>query len=125
MNKEFDIRAHLLPGLPVEEILACYAAAAGNEIDSGKFGSIESSAALAANTFGFFLRSPQLLPAFPDTQDLGWPASMVTLEGVLRIGSVSCILDCDIATAAGCLANHGLELPPRELANSVEHFSSN
>jgi hypothetical protein len=42
----------LLPGLPGELIRACYAAAPGNEIASAKFASPESSAALAASTFG-------------------------------------------------------------------------
>jgi hypothetical protein len=79
-----DIGAHLLPGLPVEEIRACYARAAGNEIDSGKFASSESSAALAANAFGFYLLRPETLPALPGTEDLGWPASALTLEGVVR-----------------------------------------
>jgi hypothetical protein len=50
-----EIDRCLLPGLPVELIRACYAAAPGNEIESGKFASSESSAALVANAFGFFL----------------------------------------------------------------------
>ena len=84
MKNSLDISAHLLPGLPVEQIRACYAAAAGNEIESGKFASKESSAALAANTFGLYLLRPRLLPALPRTEEFGWPASSVTLEGVVR-----------------------------------------
>lgn len=84
MKAEFNISAHLLPGLPVDDIRACYVAAAGNEIDSGKFGSKESSAALAANTFGIFLRHPELLPPLPNTDEFGWPASTVRHEGVVR-----------------------------------------
>ena len=79
-----DLRHYLLPGLPVERIRACYAGAAGNEIESGKFASNESSAALAANTFGFFLIQPETLPPLPGTEDLGWPASTVELERVVR-----------------------------------------
>jgi hypothetical protein len=45
----------LLPGLPIDLIRGCYAAAPGNEIAGGKFASPASSAALAANTFGPFL----------------------------------------------------------------------
>jgi hypothetical protein len=44
-----------LPGLPAELIRAAYLNAPGNEIVSGKFASLESSAALVANAFGFFL----------------------------------------------------------------------
>jgi hypothetical protein len=42
----------LLPGLPIDLILQAYASAPRNEIESGKFESPESSAALAANAFG-------------------------------------------------------------------------
>jgi hypothetical protein len=73
-----------LPGLPVERIKACYAAAPGNEIESGKFASPESSAALTANSFGFFLDRPGDLPPLPDGADLGWPAASVCLEAVVR-----------------------------------------
>ena len=47
--------SNLLPHLPVEAILAVYEKAGGDEIKSGKFESPESSAALAANAFGYFL----------------------------------------------------------------------
>lgn len=47
--------SNLLPHLPVEAILAAYEKAGGDEIKSGKFASLESSAALAANAFGYFL----------------------------------------------------------------------
>lgn len=74
----------LLPGLPIELIRAAYAAAPGNEIGSGKFSSPESSAALVANTFGFFLGRDSSLPPIPHGEDLGWPASLVTLETIVR-----------------------------------------
>ncbi len=48
---------NLLPHLPIEAILAAYEKAGGDEIKSGKFESLESSAALAANAFGYFLNS--------------------------------------------------------------------
>jgi hypothetical protein len=73
-----------LPGLPVEIIQAAYLAAPGNEIESGKFASSESSAALVANTFGLFLDRPACLPPLPGTDDFGWPAENVTLEGTVR-----------------------------------------
>jgi hypothetical protein len=74
----------LLPGLPKQSILACYTAAPGNEIASGKFTSPESSAALVANTFGFFINRAAELPPLPGESDLGWPALTVTLECVVR-----------------------------------------
>jgi len=74
----------LLPGLPHDLIRACYAAAPGNEIESGKFSSPESSAALAANTFGLFLVEPAALPPPPGSETWGWPALSVCLEAVLR-----------------------------------------
>ena len=46
---------NILPHLLVETIFEAYAKAGGDEIASGKFESPESSAALAANTFGYFL----------------------------------------------------------------------
>lgn len=73
-----------LPGLPVDLIRAVYAAAPGNEIESGKFASPESSAALAANTFGLFLDRPGDLPPLPRTEHDGWPATAMQLEAILR-----------------------------------------
>lgn len=45
---------NILDHLPKDLILDAYRRAKGNEIDSDKFKSPESSAALAANAFGFF-----------------------------------------------------------------------
>jgi hypothetical protein len=73
-----------LPGVPAERIRAAYAAAPGNELDSGKFSSPESSAALAANAFGYFLERAQYLPPLPGTESCGWPALRVELEATLR-----------------------------------------
>lgn len=73
-----------LPGLPIDRILAAYLAAPGNEIESGKFISPESSAALAANAFGLFLGRAADLPALPGCEDAGWPALSLQLEAVAR-----------------------------------------
>jgi hypothetical protein len=74
----------VLSGLPVTRILARYAGAAGNEIDSGKFTSPESSACLAANTFGFFLDDrAAMLPPLPRAE-IWWPAKRVELEEQAR-----------------------------------------
>jgi hypothetical protein len=54
-----------LPGVPAVHVLERLSKAGGNEVASGKFASLESSAALAVNTFGWFVDRPELLPAFP------------------------------------------------------------
>lgn len=73
-----------LPGLPVEMILAAYAAAPGNEIASGKFKSPESSAALVANSFGLFLDRPADLPPLPGFEGFDWRPQQVRLEALAR-----------------------------------------
>lgn len=79
-NREFTF----LPGVSTELIRAALAKAGGNEIDSGKLVNPESSAALAVNTFGWFLERPACLPAFPPLMDLDWPAIRVDVERQMR-----------------------------------------
>ena len=69
-----------LPGVPRRQIEEIYNAAPGKEIVNGKFDSPESSAALAANTFGFFLNRPGDLPPLPGFEDTEWPATSLGLE---------------------------------------------
>ena len=69
-----------LPGVPGPQVEAAYHAAPGNEIENGKFDSAESSSALAANTFGFFLNRPENLPPVPGCEHEEWPATAVALE---------------------------------------------
>jgi hypothetical protein len=78
------MKSPFLPYLPIEKILEAFAKAAGNELDSGKILSPESSAALAANTFGLFLDSPSELPPMPGTESFGWPANNVDIEYCAR-----------------------------------------
>jgi hypothetical protein len=54
-----------LEGVPAKHVLDRLAKADGKEIVSGKFSSEESSAALAVNTFGWFIERCDLLPALP------------------------------------------------------------
>ncbi len=54
-----------LPGVPAEAVLAALRRSPGNELASGKFDAPESSAALAANAFGWFLDRPAALPPLP------------------------------------------------------------
>jgi hypothetical protein len=56
---------YFLPGVPVEYVLARLRKAGGNEVGSGKLASLESSAALAVNTFGWFHKRADRLPLFP------------------------------------------------------------
>jgi len=58
-------RIEFLPGVNAEHVMSRLAKAGGNEVESGKLGSPESSAALAVNTFGWFIDYPELLPALP------------------------------------------------------------
>ena len=72
-----------LPGVPVDKVLGRLAKAGGNEVESGKLASPESSAALAVNTFGWFAHLPHLLPSFPGL-DAGWPPIAVEVEYCAR-----------------------------------------
>lgn len=55
----------ILSHLPEEMILASLMRAPGNEVKSGKFDGPDSSTALVANAFGYFLDSPGTLPQLP------------------------------------------------------------
>ena len=74
----------LFPYLPREKILHALKKSPGNEVASGKFDSPESSAALAINTFGFFLERPADLPTLPGLERRGWPAKQVRIEQCVR-----------------------------------------
>jgi hypothetical protein len=63
----------LLPGVPAEHVLSRLRSAGGKEIESGKLASPESSAALAVNTFGWFVERPHLLPPLPGLYEIGMP----------------------------------------------------
>ena len=73
-----------LPGVPADLVRLSLDRAGGNELASGKFASPESSAALAANGFGWFIERPSLLPAFPGLDDIRWPAVSVEIERQMR-----------------------------------------
>jgi hypothetical protein len=78
------MRDTLLDHLPKNLVLQALRSAPGQEIERGKLDSPESSAALAANLFGYFLDKPGLLPPLPDLEDGGWPARDVRLEAEMR-----------------------------------------
>lgn len=68
-----------LPGVPVSHVLRRLADAGGKEIESNKFSSPESSAALAVNCFGWFIERPEQLPPLRGTEGAGVP-EMVDVE---------------------------------------------
>jgi hypothetical protein len=74
---------NILPGLPADLIIEAYSKAPGNEVESGKFASPESSAALAANTFGAFLARPQEFPGLPGMPETSTTRSL-KLETIVR-----------------------------------------
>jgi len=65
-----------LPGVPEHLVRQALDRAGGNELASGKFANPESSAALAANGFGWFIERPALLPAFPVARRLRSPVGV-------------------------------------------------
>ena len=103
-----------LPGVPGPEIEAALATAAGNEIATGKFDSQESSAALAANAFGFFLRQPADLRPLPGCGET-WPARSLMLEAEVCFpwrGGRHPVLDCLVTTPSAFIGIESKRLEP-------------
>ena len=101
-----EMTDRFLPGVPGPEIERIFNAAAGNEIESGKFDNPESSAALAANAFGFFLKRPQDLPPLPDCDRVAWPARSLSIEATVRFpwsGGRHPVLDCLVITPSALI----------------------
>ena len=71
-----------LPGVPAAAVLAALRRAPGNELASGKFDSPDSSAALVANAFGWFLGRAKSLPPLPGVP-MGQPDE-VQIEAEMR-----------------------------------------
>jgi hypothetical protein len=71
-----------LPGVPTDAVLAALKRSPGSELASGKFDSPESSAALVANAFGWFLDRPKALPPLPGVP-MGQPDA-VEIEAEMR-----------------------------------------
>ena len=94
-----------LPGVPGADIERILDAAPGDEIGRGKFDHPESSAALAANAFGFFLHRAGELPPLPGCPETGWPARSLAIEATVRFpwpGGRHPVLDC-LVTAPSAL----------------------
>ena len=104
-----------LPGVPRPAIEAIFNAAPGNEIATGKFDSPESSAALAANAFGFFLKKPSNLPALPGCHGETWPARSLALEAEVRFpwsGGRHPVLDCLVTTPSAFIGIESKRFEP-------------
>ncbi len=104
-----------LPGVPGPEIEAIFNAAPGNEIAAGKFDSPKSSAALAANAFGFFLNRPMDLPVLPSCGEESWPALELTLEATVPFpwqGGRHPVLDCLVATPSALIGIESKRFEP-------------
>ena len=104
-----------LLGVPGPEIEAIFEAAPGNEIRTGKFDNPESSAALAANAFGFFLNRASDLPALPGCEGGSWPARSLGLESEIRFpwrGGRHPILDCLVETPSALIGIESKRFEP-------------
>lgn len=104
-----------LPGVPGREIERIFKAAPGNEIETGKFDNPESSAALAANAFGFFFKRPQDLPPLPDCEREVWPARSLSLEAMVFFpwsGGRHPVLDCLVITPSALIGIESKRIEP-------------
>lgn len=73
-----------LPGVPVSYVCERLTKADGHELSSGKLASKNSSAALAANVFGWFHHRPECLPPFPTLESVTAHANLVEVEYCAR-----------------------------------------
>ena len=104
-----------LPGVPGAEIESILNAASGNEIATGKFDSPESSAALAVNAFGFFLRRACDLPALFGCEEEIWPACSLFIEEELRFpwrGGSHPVLDILVETPTALIGIESKRFEP-------------
>ena len=72
-----------LSGVPVDHVRARLAKAGSKEIESGKFSSPQSSAALAVNCVAWFMPHPERLPSLPGLAEAGKP-ELVDIEFCAR-----------------------------------------
>ena len=110
-----QVSGRFLPGVLGAEIGSLLNAAPGNEIASGKFDSPESSAALAVNAFGFFLRRAFDLPLLPGCEEETWPARWLFLEAGLRFpwrGGRHPVLDCGVYTPSALIGIESKRFEP-------------
>jgi hypothetical protein len=115
-----------LPGVPADAVTAALLRSAGSEMSLGKFDSPESSDALVANGFGWFLDKPGLLPGLPSVP-MGRPAS-IELEVEFRFpwkGGFHPWAEVAITTATtlvGVVAKRYEPFRPRKSVTLTEGF---
>jgi hypothetical protein len=112
----------LLPGIPVEHVMERLAQAGGNEIESGKLASPESSAALAVNCFGWFIPRPERLPALPGLDHAGIP-HLVDVEFCARFpwrGGTHPWLDAVVQTPTRLIGVESKRFEPFRDAKKVD-----
>ena len=73
-----------LPGVPGDYVLQRLNSSAGNEVKSGKFWNQDSSAALAVNTFGWFIERVESFPPLPSLNLNSWHTEWVEVEYCAR-----------------------------------------
>ncbi|MFD1105654.1 PGN_0703 family putative restriction endonuclease [Sphingobium olei] len=111
-----------LPGVPEHLVRAALTRAGGNEIESGKLDSPESSAALAVNAFGWFIERAGDLPPFPGLADLDWPAVRVDVERQMRFpwrGGRHPWLDASVETCGRVIGIESKRFEPFRDAKTV------
>lgn len=104
-----------LPGVPGADIERILNAAPGDEIGGGKFDRPESSAALAANAFGFFLHRAEELPPLPGCVSVVWPARSLSIETTVRFpwtGGRHPVLDCLVVTPSALIGIESKRFEP-------------
>lgn len=104
-----------LPGVPGREIEKIFNAAQGNEIATGKFDSPESSAALAANAFGFFFNRAWDMPPLPYCDKEKWPACSLDIEKTVRFpwrGGRHPVLDVIVSTPSALIGIESKRFEP-------------
>ncbi len=117
--------ALFLPGVPAAHVRDRLSRAGGNELESGKFASAESSAALAVNTFGWFVDRPADLPTLPGLEDSS-PAEQVEVEWCARFpwsGGRHPWLDAMVRTSSSLIGIESKRFEPFPDAKAA-HFSA-
>jgi hypothetical protein len=114
-------KIQFLPGIPVSHVLDRLAKGDGKEVESGKFLSPESSAALAVNCFGWFIERPERLPPLIGLESAG-VAEMVDIEFCARFpwsGGHHPWLDAVVQTPATLIGIESKRFEPFRDAKSV------
>lgn len=115
-----------LPGVPVPHVMDRLRSAGGKEVESGKFSSSESSAALAVNTFAWFTTRPHLLPALHGASD-NTAANFVDVEYCARFpwaGGRHPWLDAVVQTETSLIGVESKRFEPFRDAKSVSLSSA-